>query len=372
MKNKKLHIVCFDVPFPVSHGGFFDPFYKLVHLHNAGVAIHLHCFEYGREPQPELEKYCKEVHYYRRKKIGGVSPNLPYIVSSRKNVALIKRLAEDDYPILLEGTHCTYLLYKNFFPARKIIFRLHNIEHIYYKRLFKWESSLFKKVYYLFESFVLKKYEKRVAEKASVVLTVSQNDTTLFKQYCPKANTQYLPLFLPFERIKSKIGSGDYLLYHGNLAIAENQKSVYWLLQELGPIDMPLIIAGRNPPQILQKFIKQFKNCQLKNNPTDWELEELIQNAHINIVLSFNNTGIKLKLLHALFSGRHCIANSAAVANEAFKNCCHIADTATEIKVKIAYLKQMSFLQEHIDIRENVLLPLYNNSNNAQTLSAWL
>jgi hypothetical protein len=150
MDNKSLHIVCFDVPYPVSHGGFFDIFYKLKWLHQAEVIIYLHCFQYGRGQQDELNKYCKEVNYYTRKKYKFFSFQLPYIVSSRINPRLFKRLSQDEYPVLLEGTHCTYLLYKNLFPQRNILYRLHNIEHIYYHHLFKCERSWVKKLYFFF------------------------------------------------------------------------------------------------------------------------------------------------------------------------------------------------------------------------------
>jgi hypothetical protein len=65
--EKKLHIVCHDVPWPADYGGVVDLFYKLKALHAEGVKIILHCFLYGeRSRQDELNKYCEEVHYYKR------------------------------------------------------------------------------------------------------------------------------------------------------------------------------------------------------------------------------------------------------------------------------------------------------------------
>ena len=52
LAEKHLHIVCLDVPYPVDYGGVFDLFYKIKALSEAGVKIHLHCFEYGRGQQP--------------------------------------------------------------------------------------------------------------------------------------------------------------------------------------------------------------------------------------------------------------------------------------------------------------------------------
>ena len=46
--NKHLHIVSFDVPYPPDYGGAIDVYYKLKALHEEGIKIYLHCFEYGR------------------------------------------------------------------------------------------------------------------------------------------------------------------------------------------------------------------------------------------------------------------------------------------------------------------------------------
>ena len=60
---KTLHVIAFDVPYPANYGGVIDVFYKLKYLHECGVDITLHCFEYGRGEQTELNKYCKKIYY---------------------------------------------------------------------------------------------------------------------------------------------------------------------------------------------------------------------------------------------------------------------------------------------------------------------
>jgi hypothetical protein len=145
MEDRKLHIVCHDVPYPPDYGGVFDLYYKIRTLHEQGIKIHLHCFTSGRDEQPVLKDYCERVYYYPRR-IGhkGVSYQLPYIVCSRSNPELPERLLQDEFPILLEGVHCTYLTQDNRFAKRKILLRLHNVESVYYKQLAKSASSWFK------------------------------------------------------------------------------------------------------------------------------------------------------------------------------------------------------------------------------------
>ena len=134
--DKHVHIITHDVPWPADYGGVIDLFYKLKALHAQGVNIHLHCFTQGRMPQEELNKYCFSVNYYQRKKnISRFSLSIPFIVNSRVNDALIVNLQKDNYPVLLEGIHCTYYLNNNQLTNRKVIVRLHNTEFEYYKQL---------------------------------------------------------------------------------------------------------------------------------------------------------------------------------------------------------------------------------------------
>jgi hypothetical protein len=96
-------------------------------LQQAGISIHLHCFDYGRGKQDELLKYCEAVYYYPRNRgHKGISSRLPYIVASRNNRDLLNKLLEDEAPILMHGIHCTFLLNDERFRHRKCWVRLHN------------------------------------------------------------------------------------------------------------------------------------------------------------------------------------------------------------------------------------------------------
>ncbi|MEI7802398.1 MAG: mannosyltransferase, partial [Bacteroidota bacterium] len=45
--TNQLHIISFNVPYPPDYGGVIDVYYKIKALKEAGVKIHLHCYEYG-------------------------------------------------------------------------------------------------------------------------------------------------------------------------------------------------------------------------------------------------------------------------------------------------------------------------------------
>jgi hypothetical protein len=362
------------VPYPVDYGGVFDLFYKIKTLHALGIKIHLHCFEYGRGKQPELEKYCVEVKYYARNKgHKGFSTDIPYIVASRSSVELTANLLKDEHPVLLEGIHCSYPLYCDKLKNRKVILRLHNVEHEYYHQLFRYENSLFKKAYYYNESRLLKCFEQRIADKATI-LAVSEKDVGTYRSKFGAKEISYLPVFIPYQRIRSMEGIGTYCLYHGNLSVSENEKAAIFLLENVfNKMKVPFIIAGKNPSQRLKRLTLLHCHTCLVADPGDAEMKDLIAKAQVNILPSFNETGIKLKLLNALFNGRHCVVNEATINQTGLETACHIGSTTEALRQIVAQLYHHSFNWEEIALRERLLIPHYDNFKNGQKLieSIW-
>jgi glycosyltransferase involved in cell wall biosynthesis len=371
--DKHLHIVCLDVPWPADYGGVVDLFYKIKSLHQLGVKIHLHCFTKDRKPQDELNKYCETVNYYHRlKNSNSFSLSIPLIVKSRVSDELIHNLQKDSHPVLLEGIHCTYYLHNAQLNNRKIIVRLHNAEFEYYKQLAKQETDLFKKAYYSFESGLLKRYEKNIANKAGF-LAVSEQDVAIYKQEFGATDIQYLPVFLPYTQVTSKEGKGSFCLYHGNLAINENEEAAIWLLKNVfNKVHLPFVIAGKNPSQKLQLLAHEQQHTCIVVNPSHNEMQDMIAKAQVHVLPSLNNTGIKLKLLNALFNGRHCVANKASVAGAGLETLCHIANDAVSFQDKITTLYNQPFEEKEVQQRISLLLSTYNNETNARKLITFL
>ena len=371
--EKHLHIISFDVPYPADYGGVVDVFYKIKMLHQLNVKIHLHCYEYGRGQQLELNNFCTEIKYYQRLEgHKGFSTKFPYIVCSRSNSDMIENLLMDDYPILLEGIHCTYLLNDDRFKNRKIILRLHNAEYEYYNSLRHSEKSFFKKIYYWRESIMLKKYEKSICNKTQI-LAMSQQDINKYDKTFSAKNISYLPAFSPFQKVKSKNGTGCFCLYHGNLSVSENEAAAIWLLENVfNELDVPFVIAGKNPSANLERMAHNHKQTCLVSNPSEEEMEDMISKAQINILPSFNNTGIKLKLLNALYNGRHCIVNEQTVKSTGLESLCHVASGKKGCKNMINELYERPFHADEILQRENILSTHFNNEKNGKQLIEYL
>lgn len=363
--NNHLHIISHDVPYPANFGGVIDIFFKIKVLHGIGIKIHLHCFVKNRPAQLELEKYCETVNYYNRKSYLNLSFSIPYIVSSRKSNLLLENLQKDNYPILFEGVHCTYHLYKNEFINRKLFIRTFNVEYNYYNSLAKNENNLFKKIYYRIEGRLLKKYEAIVLKKATI-FALSDNDKTIFKKELDSSDIEFLPVFLPYEIVKSNVGKGLYCLYHANFSINENENVAIWLIQNIfNKIHTPLVIAGLSPSKKLLAIAAKNKNVSIVKSPSHENLQLLIENAQINILPSFNNTGVKLKLLNALFNGRHCLVNKAGAVGSGLELLCNFAETEKEFIECIKQIFEKEFTVKEMQYRSTALNVLYNNKKNA-------
>ena len=371
--DKHLHIITHDVPWPADYGGVVDLFYKIKSLHSLGIQIHLHCYHTNKKQQDELLKYCASVNFYPRKKhLAGFSFINPYIVQSRSDKRLLQHLQQDNYPVLMEGIHCTYLLKKGLLKDRKIFVRLHNVEYKYYRQLAKYESNILKRIYFLYESHLLKKYERSIANKA-IFWPVSIEDTELYKKVFHAQKIDFLPVFLPWHEVSIKPGKGCFCLYHGNLAVNENEKAADWLLNNVfDTLEIPFVIAGRNPSLPLQTLAHSHSHTCMAVNPTDAEMQDLIKKAQVNILPSFNKTGVKLKLLNALYNGRHCLVNEAGAEGTGLESLCFIAGSAADFKNKVTQLFQLNFDEQELHERQHVLLAMYDNEKNAKQLIAWI
>ena len=373
--EKHLHIISFTIPYPVNYGGVFDLFYKLKALYEEGIKIHLHCFLYNEIPQEALNKYCHSVHYYERH-MGhkGLSFSIPYIISSRKNEQLFKNLLQDNYPIVMEGIHCCYLLTDERFKNRKKFVRLHNIEHKYYRYLAKNSSSFFKKIYFLMESKLLKKFERRFLKEANGVWTVSPGDAETLQKNNELNNIHFLPVFLPeLWKEKMNTGTGCYCLYHGDLSIDANENAVIKLIKNVfEELKLPLVIAGKNPSKRLEKIAHKEKYTCLIANPCEKEMQDMIAKAHINIIPNTNQTGIPVKLLNALFNGKFCITTPESAKATGLHEIFSVATSAEDFKTLIQSFYQEQFTQTQCEKRHTALNKIYNPQQNAKQIVDWI
>ncbi|MFH0756097.1 MAG: glycosyltransferase [Bacteroidota bacterium] len=361
MQQQYLHVIAFNIPFPADYGGVIDIYYKLRALKQAGIQIILHCYTYGREPSKELEDICSKVHYYSRK--SGLAYFLrsdPYIVTTRNAKTMPQMIFGDSFPVLFEGLHSTALLRSCATAGKKTLVRAHNVEHDYYRALSRSESRYFQKAFLYVESIKLRRYEN-VLVNADHILGISRAETDYFMNKF--GNAQFIPAFHRFDEVSIQPGTGDYILFHGNLGVAENSDVFLRIARNvLSKTSHRVVVAGKNPNKQFLRKIAAWPNIEVIANPADEKMDDLIRNAQVNLLYTAQSTGIKLKLLHALFGGRHCLVNREMVEGTGLGHLCSLANRPEEMMNRLEILMELPFTTEQVRERKKTLQDFSNRA----------
>ena len=370
MGDLHLHIIAFDIPYPPDYGGVIDVFYQIKALSEAGVKVHLHAFEYGKgRRSDELEKLCFQVYYYPR--ITGLISSFglkPYITASRRSEMLMKELIKDNYPILFEGLHTCFHINDKRLDERLKLVRTTNIEHRYYANLALAERNIFKKVYFAIASLKLWYYQE-VLRFADIILPVSITDAAYYQNIFPSQKVHLLPCFHANCLTMNERGGGNYVLFHGNLEVAENERAAVFLMRKvMNDIDYPFIIAGKSPSKRLVRIAANYPNVIVKSSPDEKTMAELISKARINLLITFQATGLKLKLLNALYNGSFVLVNNKMLHGTGLDELCYVANNALELKKKVQMLINSDFRSTEKNRNLKALTDKYDNNRNAINL----
>lgn len=370
--SRYLHIVSFDIPYPANYGGAMDVFYKIRTLHESGIRIILHCYYKGSlHHEPALESLCHRVYYYpRRTTLWQNFSRLPYTVVSRPTEPLLTDLLQDDYPILFEGLVCCQLLTHPALRTRARFFRECNIEHDYYRALGKASQSLWKKMFFSIEARKLQRYELKHLLSVNAIFAVAHQDEAHFRQMFPTTPVVYIPSFHPENIPAYPTDRGKYILYHGNLSVAENHKAAVHIITHIAPQlpDLSFVIAGLHPSKPLQTIAAGQPNVRLIDSPSDEEMQTLIAEAQIHLLITFQGTGLKLKLLNVLYTGRHIVVNPPMVVGTELSGLCHIGQNTAQLAALCRQYFGKPFTEEESLQRQALLQSTFANRHLVETL----
>lgn len=364
----------FHYPYPPDYGGIIDVYYKIKALHESGVQVILHTFtDKPVKNHAELEKITTKIYVYQRKRawfkwIEGKS----YSVYSRFDKQLIKNLTKDNTPILLEGLQTTAILDLKALSNKKVYIRMHNIEWIYYRELARYERNFFRKAYQIRESFLLKNHEKNILHKAEKLLCISEREEVWYSTNYLNSKTSYIPPFHGFENTmnnrENNANNEKFALYHGNLSIAENEFIAGKLVEISNDCNIPIILAGKNPSNILLSKVKAYPNAKIISNPEDKLLHKLMIDAHIQVIASAQGTGVKLKTIGALFTSKWIISNENGLPDAKSADYCTVENDFSRYAAKINELAELEYPESLLQQRLEYARNKYSNQINAQNL----
>ena len=133
-----------------------------------------------------------------------------------------------------------------------------------------------------------------------------------------------------------------------------------------------MLIVGSNPSRELMSAAGKRKNVEVRTGLSTAEIHRLLAEAQINALPTFQSTGVKLKLLSALYSGRFCLVNDAMVKGTGLWEYCMVVETPEQWVKGIDQLKNSAFTASEKEKRQHLLSGPYSNKINAAMLYAFI
>jgi hypothetical protein len=194
-------------------------------------------------------------------------------------------------------------------------------------------------------------------------------DTAYLQKTFPGKRIEFMASFHPNDEVVAMPGQSDFILYHGKLSVAENEQAALYLVRQVfSKLNCACVIAGMEPSARLKNAIAAYPHIRLEANPTEERMTALIREAQVHLLVTFQETGLKLKLLNSLFAGRHIVVNQAMLTGSGLAPLCHIAGTPDEMIAACTRLLEEPFTPEEIAGRRQYLIPAYSNKHQAERL----
>lgn len=365
---KALHIISFNYPYPPSYGGIIDVYYKIKALSELGVKIHLHCFVdcVPEKVDSEIKNITENVFFYKKKKNPlSYFSSVPFAAVIRKSDLLLGNLMKTKAPILFEGLQTTSILDHLNSSEHRLYLRLHNNEAEYYKGLSSSEKNIFKKIIYNIEAIKYKHFQKKRLKEFKSIFCLSEKEYRETENY--SENAQLIHIFHGNHMVKALDKKGGYFLFHGDLSISDNKKALEEVIELFkGLSEYKLIVASDRASEDIKKKINSIENINLVPIETNENLYHLLENAHANILLSFQNSGTKVKLFNSLYNSRFVIINQNITDDRSLRDLCFFGSNMKEIRQHIIDIAERDYSGS--EIRRTVLEREHSDESKAEEM----
>ena len=325
-----LHLVCFDLPLSPLYGGTEEVDTKIRVLLELGVVLHVHAFVWPSVLRsgkfPDWHQRVASLRCYPRRWFVGPYDTRPWAMVSRTSGDLVRNIACEPGPILIEGWQCADLLRASALKNRVIWVRSHNIESNYYSLQADSASSWMRKLYFVLESWRWRLYERSLPRLLSDqqrrgIFSICPSETLSWAR--KNLTAHYVPAFVGLsdrldterEDAKNYPMETPYALYHGRLDVAENVRAVRFLLTKVNfPGTVPLVIAGSRLPQSLRNNLQFKKGQRLVDTPTSSEMQAWLRHASVHCIPCYGMAGLRFKIIHAMLGGGHVLVSREGVS----------------------------------------------------------
>ena len=350
------------LPYPLYSGGQIRT-YNL--LKNLAKSHEITLFAFVKEVVPdhikELEKFCKKIEVFKRRKAWSIVNILvsgfsfyPFLVAIYYSLSLRKRIEEELSKKKYDLIHAeTFYVMPNI-PQTKVPILLveQTIEYLVYAHFLETlHLKVFKPLLAL-DIFKLKFWEKFYWKRADKVVAMSASDKNKMRKLVPNLSVEIIPNGVDssfFSKVKQKKGKSAVILFVGNFSWLQNREAVYFLIEKIWPNvknkikDARLLIVGRNPSEGIRSLVRNFK-VQLESNVND--IRDVYAKSDMMIAPIFGPGGTRYKILEAMASSLPVVTTEMGAEGLPVKHREHIMianeqNTLTEQTVKLLRDKKL-------------------------------
>ncbi|MDE3179602.1 MAG: glycosyltransferase [Acidobacteriota bacterium] len=208
-------------------------------------------------------------------------------------------------------------LFKNLPPneGSRTLLNKHDFTYVVVRRLLTQTHNPLKWVYGRLECAKLKRWEGAVSSSVASVLVCSDGDGAVLRQLAPHAKMHVVPNVIDVSEYAPKPESQNApLLFFGAMDYHANQDAVEFFIWKIWPEitrefpQVKFVIAGRNPPEILQQRLARVPNVIFTGSVPDMRAE--IAKCQFSVVPLRVGSGTRLKILEAGAMARPVVSTS--------------------------------------------------------------
>ncbi len=338
----KITLVCHDIPYPAIHGGRIDMWRRIKAFYEIGVELQLICW-FDKKPHyqevAEIKKYVSSA-YFIPFKYDLCSKAYRLLNLFRYPLEVTSRLIEGEkldrlvsqvrafkpHVVWLDGIHGGDVASKlsQHFDI-PIVTRCHNIEHLYYQRLFASAIGTSKIKRYLSVSH-LETYEKSLLKNSLLFYDISSEDLKFWKSHGFK-NGRYLPPLIDYQSQHSQDIENNHhnnvypqydIVFLGNLYSNNNVAGIIWFLTQVLPevrshLSNPkVLIAGAKPVNKIRQLCEEIDGVDLSINPPS--STEIYNSGRVLINPVLTGSGVSIKSLEMLMAGKPIVSTPQGIA----------------------------------------------------------
>jgi glycosyltransferase involved in cell wall biosynthesis len=326
------------LPYPLLSGGQIRTYNLLKNLKDKHE-IHLYSLIKGEEEKefiPELMKFCRYVHVFKRSKtpftfrnvmLAAITP-YPFLVTRNLPIRAKKVVTQELKQKKFDLIHAeTFYVMPNI-PSTEVPILLveQTIEYLVYQDFVKQFRFAFLKPFLMFDVYKIKWWEKFYWNKANQLAAMSKQDKKFIQDFAPQAKIEVVANGVDanyFQKVKRKNLTHPVVLFVGQFKWMPNRDAVHIIHEEIWPIirkkipNCKLRIVGRHPTA---EIIALSKDSDIQVDDSVEDIRDAYANASVLLAPIRSGRGTKYKILESMASGTPVVATSLGIEGIDAKN----------------------------------------------------